>query len=105
MGQCLVTRSESVPRPEQHPHDAIVRDPGGAGHVDLPDTRTVFSKDIEEVVISSSSDLDICQVRRYPQEIYNGMKVFFCHQAVQPFQKRKTFGIKNVTYFTSQKGY
>ena len=61
--------------------------PGGAGHVDLPETVAMFSEDFQEIIIGSSSDLDICQVRRYPQDVHNCMKVLFCHQAVNYFQR------------------
>ena len=49
MGQGLVTRAGSVTGgapSEQQPPDALVRHPGGAGHVDLPETVTMLSEDI-----------------------------------------------------------
>lgn len=53
----------------------------------------MFSEDIQKIIIGSSSDLDICQVRRYPQDVHNCMKVLFCHQAVHYFQRMR-FNLK-----------
>ena len=50
MGQSLVTGagagSVTAAPSEQQPPDPLVRHPGGAGHVDLPETGTMLSENI-----------------------------------------------------------